>query len=49
VGGYVVAWGASVMVWRHLMIAELRARVEQARRRVDAEAALEADQQAPAS
>ncbi len=29
--GYIIGWGASVMVWRQLMIAELRARVERAR------------------
>ncbi len=29
--GYVLAWGCGVMVWRHLMVAELRARVERAR------------------
>ncbi len=31
VAGYVVAWGCGVMVWRQLMVAELRARVERAR------------------
>jgi len=33
--GYVVAWGCGVMVWRHLMVAELRARVERARKAVE--------------
>jgi hypothetical protein len=31
VAGYVVAWGCGVVVWRQLMVAELRARVERAR------------------
>ena len=31
VAGYVVAWGCAVTVWRHLMIAELRARAEAGR------------------
>jgi hypothetical protein len=30
VAGYVVAWGCSVTVWRHLMVAELRAKAEAA-------------------
>lgn len=32
VAGYVVAWGCGVMVWRQLMVAELRAKVERARK-----------------
>lgn len=31
VAGYVVAWGCAVMVWRQLMVAEIRAKVERAR------------------
>ena len=31
VAGYIVAWACAVMVWRQLMIAELRARVERAK------------------
>jgi hypothetical protein len=31
VAGYLVAWACVVMVWRQLMVAELRARVERAR------------------
>jgi hypothetical protein len=31
VTGYVVAWGCAVTVWRHLMVAELRAAVEAGR------------------
>jgi hypothetical protein len=49
--GYVVAWGCSVMVWRQLMVAELRAKVERARaaRAVEIEAAArEAEHAAPA-
>ncbi len=29
--GYVVAWGCAVMVWRQLMVAEVRAKVQRAR------------------
>lgn len=29
--GYVVAWACAVMVWRQLMVAELRAKVERAK------------------
>jgi len=29
--GYVVAWACTVMIWRQLMVAELRARVERVR------------------
>jgi hypothetical protein len=29
--GYVIAWGCAVMVWRQLMVAEIRAKVERAR------------------
>lgn len=39
-GGYVVAWGCSVMIWRQLMVAELRARVDRARRQAEADAAV---------
>lgn len=35
VAGYIVAWGCTVMVWRQLMVAELRARVERAKARVE--------------
>jgi len=35
VTGYIVAWGCTVMVWRQLMVAELRARVERAKARVE--------------
>jgi hypothetical protein len=40
-GGYVVAWGCGVMIWRQLMLAELRVRVDRARRQAqdDADAA----------
>jgi len=31
VAGYVVAWGCAVTVWRHLMVAELRAAAEAGR------------------
>jgi hypothetical protein len=31
IAGYVVAWGCGVMVWRQLMVAEIRARVERVR------------------
>ena len=31
--GYMLAWGCAVMVWRHLVAAELRAIAEQRRRR----------------
>lgn len=53
VAGYVVAWGCGVMVWRQLMVAELRARVEHARRAsedtmVAAPAVKGADHPAPA-
>lgn len=39
IAGYVVAWGCSVMVWRHLMVAELRARVEKVRQGAEPPAA----------
>jgi hypothetical protein len=39
VAGYVVAWGCAVTVWRHLMIAELRAAVEAGRLTPGAQAA----------
>jgi hypothetical protein len=29
--GYVVAWGCAVTVWRHLVVAELRAAAEAGR------------------
>ena len=28
--GYVIAWGCAVMVWRQLMVAEIRAKVDRA-------------------
>jgi hypothetical protein len=31
VAGYVVAWGCAVTVWRHLVVAELRAAAEAGR------------------
>jgi hypothetical protein len=31
IAGYVVSWGCAVAVWRQLMVAELRARIEAAR------------------
>jgi hypothetical protein len=38
--GYLVAWGCSVTVWRHLLVAELRHAAEEARqRRAEADAA----------
>jgi hypothetical protein len=33
--GYVLAWACAVMVWRQLMVAEIRAKVERARRAAD--------------
>jgi uncharacterized oligopeptide transporter (OPT) family protein len=39
VAGYVLAWGCAVMVWRQLMVAEIRAKVERARIRADEAAA----------
>jgi hypothetical protein len=35
--GYLVAWGCAVTVWRHLVMAELRAAAEARRRRLEAE------------
>ncbi|MEA2144880.1 MAG: hypothetical protein QOG59_467 [Solirubrobacteraceae bacterium] len=39
VAGYVLAWGCAVMVWRQLMVAEIRAKVERARVRSEEAAA----------
>ena len=39
VAGYVLAWGCAVMVWRQLMVAEIRAKVERARLRSEEAAA----------
>ena len=39
VAGYVLAWGCAVMVWRQLMVAEIRAKVERARIRSEEAAA----------
>jgi hypothetical protein len=33
VAGYILAWACSVMLWRHLVIAELRVRADSARAR----------------
>ena len=46
--GYIVAWACAVMVWRQLMIAELRARVERAKA-VHEEAYAAAQAAAPAT
>jgi hypothetical protein len=35
VAGYLVAWACSVTVWRHLVLAELRAALESGRARMD--------------
>jgi uncharacterized oligopeptide transporter (OPT) family protein len=37
--GYVLAWACAVMVWRQLMVAEIRAKVERARARSEEAAA----------
>jgi uncharacterized oligopeptide transporter (OPT) family protein len=39
VTGYVLAWSCAVMVWRQLMVAEIRAKVERARIRSEEAAA----------
>lgn len=39
IGGYMLAWMCSVSVWRHLVLAELRAAVESGRARMDPPAA----------
>ena len=36
VGGYLLAWMCSVTVWRHLVLAELRAAIESGRARMEA-------------
>lgn len=46
VAGYVVAWACALMVWRQLMVAELRARVERARRSLEEPAESAAEQPA---
>jgi hypothetical protein len=51
VAGYVVAWGCAVMVWRQLMVAEIRAKVERARAAAEppARPATPAEDPAPAT
>ena len=45
--GYVIAWGCAVMVWRQLMVAEIRAKVERARAATDHAAAPPAPETEP--
>jgi hypothetical protein len=39
IGGYLLAWMCSVTVWRHLVLAELRAAIESGRARMEPAAA----------
>jgi uncharacterized membrane protein YccC len=45
--GYVIAWACAVMVWRQLMVAEIRAKVERARAAADQAAATPAPETEP--
>lgn len=39
IAGYMLAWGCSVSIWRHLVLAELRAAVESGRATIEPRAA----------
>lgn len=45
--GYVIAWTCAVMVWRQLMVAEIRAKVERARAAADQPAVTPAPETEP--
>ena len=47
--GYVIAWGCAVMVWRQLMVAEIRAKVDRARAAAEQAAAVPAPETEPSA